>query len=169
MESGDSFGEKLSASRYATSPIAYDKISGKTLGMSFERYLGMGGAGRGMVLGPDEGALIELTGWHMRIKVSASDTAGAMALIEARMAGGHAEPAEHIHIGHDEAFFVISGQLEFRVGDGYRTAVSGETVFASRGLAHGFSNPHSEEARYLVALTPSGYEFYFERLAWLEG
>ena len=27
------------------------------------------------------------------------------------------------------------------------------------------SNPQSEEARYLVALTPSGYEFYFERLA----
>jgi len=133
--------------------------------MSFERYLGMGGAGRGTVFGPDEGALIELPGWQMRIKVSASDTAGAMTLIEARMAGGHAGPAEHIHIGHDEAFFVISGQLKFRVGDGYRATVSGETVFASRGLAHGFSNPGSEEARYLVALTPSGYEFYFERLA----
>ena len=38
-------------------------------------------------------------------------------------------------------------------------------MFASRGLAHGFSTPQSEEARYLVALTPSGYEFYFERLA----
>ena len=32
-------------------------------------------------------------------------------------------------------------------------------------LAHGFSNPESDEARYLVALSPSGYEFYFERLA----
>jgi len=37
-------------------------------------------------------------------------------------------------------------------------------VFASRGLAHGFSNLQAE-ARYLPALTPSGYEFYFERLA----
>ena len=133
--------------------------------MSFERYLSMGGTGRGTVVGADEGALIELPGWQMRIKISASDTAGAMTLIEARMAGGHTGPAEHIHIGHDESFFVISGQLKFRVGDTYRTAVSGETVFASRGLAHGFSNPQSEEARYLVALTPSGYEFYFERLA----
>jgi mannose-6-phosphate isomerase-like protein (cupin superfamily) len=133
--------------------------------MSFERYLGMGGAGRGAVIGADEGTLIELPGWQMRIKIPASDTAGAMTLIEARMAGDHAGPAEHIHIGHDESFFVISGQLKFRVGDSYRTAVSGETVFASRGLAHGFSNPQAEEARYLVALTPSGYEFYFERLA----
>ena len=109
--------------------------------MSFERYVGMGGAGRGTFLGQDEGALIELPGWRMRIKVSASDTAGAMTVIEARMDGGHAGPAEHIHIGHDEAFFVISGQLKFRIGDGYRTAVAGESVFASRGLAHGFSNP----------------------------
>jgi len=69
----------------------------------------MGGAGRGTVLGPDEGALIELPGWRMRIKVSASDTAGAMTILEARMDGGHAGPAEHIHIGQDEAFFVISG------------------------------------------------------------
>lgn len=72
-----------------------------------------------------------------------------------------------LHIGHDEAFFVISGELKFRIGEGYRTAVAGESVFASRGLAHGFSNPQSQEARYLVALTPSGYEFYFERLAGL--
>ena len=101
----------------------------------------------------------------MRVKVAASDTAGAMTLLEGRMAGGHAGPAEHVHMGHDESFFVISGQLKFRVGDGYQIATSGETVFASRGLAHGFSNPTTDEARYLVALTPSGYEFYFERLA----
>ncbi len=51
------------------------------------------------------------------------------------------------------------------MGDSYRAVVSGETVFASRGLAHGFSNHGSEETRYLVALTPLGYEFDFERLA----
>jgi mannose-6-phosphate isomerase-like protein (cupin superfamily) len=125
----------------------------------------MGGSGRGHVIGAEEGGLIELPGWRMRVKVPASDTAGHLTLIEARMDGGHAGPAEHIHIGHDEAFFVISGTLKFRIGDGYRTTVAGETVFASRGLAHGFSNPSPGEARYIVALTPSGYEFYFERLA----
>ncbi len=125
----------------------------------------MGGAGRGQHIGSDEGGLIELPGWKMRVKVAASDTAGSLTLIEARMAGGHSGPAEHIHVGHDEAFFMISGSLRFRVGDGYKSAASGETVFASRGLAHGFSNPSEAEARYLVALTPSGYEFYFERLA----
>lgn len=109
--------------------------------------------------------MIELPGWQMRVKVSASDTAGHLTLIEATMSGGHTGPSEHIHTGHDEAFFILSGRLRFRVGPGYREAVEGETLFASRGLAHGFSNPSESEARYLVALTPSGYEFYFERLA----
>jgi quercetin dioxygenase-like cupin family protein len=133
--------------------------------MSFEAFRTMGGAGRGNLVGRAEGALIELPGWQMRVKVSASDTAGHLTLIEATMAGGHAGPAEHIHVGHDEAFFVLSGRLRFRIGDGYREATEGETVFASRGLAHGFSNAGDAEARYIVALTPSGYEFYFERLA----
>ena len=133
--------------------------------MSFENAAGLAGAGRGGVIAPDEGGLIALPGWQMRVKISASDTAGRLTLVEGRMSGGHAGPTEHVHVGHDEAFFVISGRLHFRLGDGRRTAVPGETVFASRGLAHGFSNPEPDEARYLLALTPSGYEFYFERLA----
>lgn len=121
--------------------------------------------GRSNWVGAGEGAPLLLPGWRMRVKVAAEDTGGAMTLIEARMAAGHGGPAEHVHAGHDEAFFVLSGALRFRVGDHYRTATVGETVFASRGLAHGFSNPAQEEAHYLVALTPSGYERYFERLA----
>lgn len=34
-----------------------------------------------------------------------------------------------------------------------------------RGAWRTVSNPGDVAARYLVALTPSGYEFYFERLA----
>ena len=116
-------------------------------------------------VGVDEGRPLVLPGWSMRVKVAAEETRGAMTLLEARMVAGHGGPAEHVHVGHDEAFFVLAGELRFRVGDQYRTATVGETVFASRGLAHGFSNPGEREAHYLVALTPSGYERYFERLA----
>lgn len=101
----------------------------------------------------------------MRIKVGAADTAGALTLIEATMAPGHAGPMEHVHAGHDEAFVILEGSLRFRVGDATRVVVPGETVFASRGLAHGFANPHAEPARYLAMLSPSGYEVYFARLA----
>lgn len=48
---------------------------------------------------------------------------------------------------------------------GFHTAVPGETVFASRGLAHGFANPGDDPARYVGILSPSGYEGYFEKVA----
>lgn len=129
--------------------------------MSFEALL----SGRGFVRAAGEGAALELPGgWSMRIKVGAADTGGALTLVEGTMAGGHAGPMEHVHVGHDESFFVIEGSLRFRVGASHRVATTGETVFAGRGLAHGFSNPAETPARYLVALTPSGYEVYFARL-----
>jgi quercetin dioxygenase-like cupin family protein len=131
--------------------------------MPFEQTVA--GAGRGHVRGHDDGSLIVLPRWTMRVKTSASDTAGAMTLLEASMEPGHAGPLEHVHAGHDEAFFILEGSLRFRVGAERRVVVPGETVFASRGLPHGFSNPGETPARYLVVLTPSGYEFYFERLA----
>jgi quercetin dioxygenase-like cupin family protein len=99
------------------------------------------------------------------MKVAASDTGGAVTILEGTMSAGHPGPMEHVHGQHDESFFVLEGSLRFRVGADYRTAIPGETIFASRGLAHGFSNPSSEPARYLCVLTPSGYEFYFHRLA----
>jgi quercetin dioxygenase-like cupin family protein len=131
--------------------------------MSFEPRLA--GAGNGFVVPAGEGALLQLPGWTYRIKVSASDTGGALTVLEGEMAPGHRGPIEHVHTGHDEAFFVLSGALRFRVGSEHRQLAPGETVFASRGLAHGFSNEGAEAARYLAMLSPSGYEFYFEHLA----
>jgi quercetin dioxygenase-like cupin family protein len=133
--------------------------------MTFDAFSALGGGGRGHALRAGEGHPIALPGWAMSLKVTAADTGGSLTLLEATMAPHHAGPLEHLHVAHDEAFFVLEGALRFRVGDGYRLAVPGELVFASRGLAHGFSNPSDHPARYLVALTPSGYEIYFERLA----
>jgi mannose-6-phosphate isomerase-like protein (cupin superfamily) len=131
--------------------------------MSFEPLFG--GAGRGFVVPHANGAPIELPGWSLRIKVAASDTAGHVTLLEGVMDAGHAGPLPHVHGRHDEAFFLLEGSLHFRVGGARRVVSPGETVFASRGLAHGFANPGTTQARYLCMLTPSGYEFYFDRLA----
>jgi uncharacterized cupin superfamily protein len=133
--------------------------------MSFESFLQARGAGRGKWIASDGGAPIHLPGWEMRVKIGAQETQGAMALLEATMAPGHTGAAEHVHAGHDESFFVIEGSLRFRLGDTYRSVSAGETVFASRGLAHGFANIGACPARYLVALTPAGYEVYFAEVA----
>lgn len=101
----------------------------------------------------------------MRVKVSAADTGGRLTVLEGLLAPRHPGPPAHIHAGHDETFVVIEGRMRFRLDEGFHTAVAGETIFASRGLAHGFANPREEPARYIAILSPSGYEGYFERVA----
>ncbi|WP_322759125.1 cupin domain-containing protein [Frankia sp. Cr2] len=120
---------------------------------------------RGFARGRDDGFRIDLPNWSMLVKVTAGDTLGRVTVLEGRMGPRLAGPAAHVHDGHDETFVVLEGRMRFRVGDGFHTAVPGETVFASRRLAHGFSNPFDESARYVAILTPSGYEEYFASVA----
>jgi len=119
----------------------------------------------GFVVAIGGGHAIELPGWSMSVKVGANATGGALTVIHAGMDAGHPGPAEHIHDGHDETFFVLTGTLRFRLGDRYRSVTAGSTIFAPRGQAHGFSNPSGQRASYVVMLTPSGYERYFEQVA----
>ena len=120
---------------------------------------------QGFVRGRDEGQPIDLPNWSMLVKVNAGDTLGRLTVLEGRMAPQLAGPPAHVHSGHDETFVVIEGRMRFRTGDTFSTAVPGETVFASRQLAHGFNNPFDDPARYIAILTPSGYENYFARVA----
>ncbi len=112
-----------------------------------------------------EGPSIELPGWWMRVKVTAADTMGRFTMLHGEMAPHLPGPPAHVHAAHDETFVVLAGQLRFRIGDRFHTALPGETIYASRRLVHGFSNPHDEPARYMVLLTPSGYEDYFRKVA----
>lgn len=120
---------------------------------------------RGFIRGREEGGRIDLPNWSMLLKVTAGDTLGRLTVLEGRMGPREPGPLPHVHEGHDETFVLVEGRLRFRVGDGFRTAVAGETVFASRLLAHGFGNPFDESARYVAILTPSGYEDYFAEVA----
>lgn len=119
----------------------------------------------GFVVASGDGRAIELPGWSMLVKVGAEATGGAVTVVHGRMDAGHQGPAEHVHDGHDETFFVLTGTLRFRLGDSYRSVAAGSTVFAPRNQAHGFSNPSDQTASYLVVLSPSGYERYFEQVA----
>jgi mannose-6-phosphate isomerase-like protein (cupin superfamily) len=119
---------------------------------------------RGFVVGHDQGRRIHLPGWSMLVKVAGDDTSGCLTVLEGRMTPRLTGPAPHVHDGHDETFVVLEGRMRFRLAGGFHTAVPGDTVFASRRLAHGFSNPFDEPARYIVMLAPSGYEDYFSKV-----
>lgn len=60
----------------------------------------------------------------------------------------------HLHRSDDEAWFVLEGRLEFRVGDEVRSVRAGESILVTRGTPHSFWNPAAEPARYLLVMTP---------------
>jgi uncharacterized cupin superfamily protein len=60
----------------------------------------------------------------------------------------------HVHHADDEAWYVLEGELGFRLGDREMTAGAGSAVLAPGGTAHTYWNAGSAEARYLLIMTP---------------
>jgi mannose-6-phosphate isomerase-like protein (cupin superfamily) len=68
--------------------------------------------------------------------------------------GSHWIAPLHVHHEDDEAWYVLSGALGFRLGEDELEAPAGAAVLARRGAAHTYWNAGSTEARYLLVMTP---------------
>jgi mannose-6-phosphate isomerase-like protein (cupin superfamily) len=60
----------------------------------------------------------------------------------------------HVHHHDDEAWYVLSGQLGFRLGDDGVVADAGSAVLARRGVPHTYRNAGHTEAVYLLVMSP---------------
>lgn len=77
--------------------------------------------------------------------------------------GGFGGPPLHVHPGFDEVFFVLAGSLTIRAGDEVCVLEEGASIYVPGDLPHTFA---AEEAvRFLCAMSPGGFERYFEALA----
>jgi mannose-6-phosphate isomerase-like protein (cupin superfamily) len=94
------------------------------------------------------------------IKASAESTNGALGLVEATVPPGGG-PVAHAHTRSDEAFYVLSGELEILDGTHTFLARASDFVFIPRGTRHRFKNPGVHGARMLFMLTPAGEEGVF--------
>ena len=68
--------------------------------------------------------------------------------------GDHWIAPLHVHHSDDEAWYVLSGTIGFRLGDDKVEASAGSAVLARRGTAHTYWNAGNSEARYLLVMTP---------------
>ena len=60
----------------------------------------------------------------------------------------------HRHLADDEAWYVLEGALGFVRGDERLEARAGAGVLVPAGVVHTFWNASSEQARYLLVMTP---------------
>jgi mannose-6-phosphate isomerase-like protein (cupin superfamily) len=78
-------------------------------------------------------------------------------LTETRYAPGEEGPEPHVHRRHADAFYVLEGELVFRLGpDGRRVAApAGTLVLVPENVIHSFANESAADARFLNVHAPS--------------
>jgi quercetin dioxygenase-like cupin family protein len=88
----------------------------------------------GIFVGPADGkALTNPIGGAMMVKVRDSDTAGAYSVHDNTIPPGSPGPRPHLHRDHEEAFYVLKGELTVRVGPRKIVAPAGSFVVVPRG------------------------------------
>ena len=102
------------------------------------------------------------------VKVSGSDTDGALAIFEqTSLSQGKGTPL-HIHTSQDEIFYVIEGAYKFQVGQDKYDLTTGDSIFLPRQVAHAWTQV-SEKGKMTVIMQPAGkLENFFVTMAGLD-
>lgn len=101
------------------------------------------------------------SGWRL----TADDTVGAFSFGEIIVQPGTG-PEPHRHSREDELWYVLEGQLEFRIGDrGEQVIVAGPgtTVFGPRGIPHTYKALGTTPARYVISSRPEDLRNFSQR------
>lgn len=112
----------------------------------------------------DEGERLWVLGDHYTFKIGSDETAGAYAVLETITAPGNPGPPPHRHHDCDESFQVLEGQLELWVEGQTKLAGPGSFVSIPKGTLHTFKNAGATPARFLVFLSPGGFDKFFQEL-----
>ena len=107
-----------------------------------------------------KGVVKWMSGDVYEVKATAESTNGALGFIDCWVPAGNG-PVAHVHKSADEAFYIISGALEFLNGDRTFVATVGDFVFVPRGTRHRFRNITGEQAHMVAFYTPGGGEALF--------
>jgi quercetin dioxygenase-like cupin family protein len=97
---------------------------------------------------------------EIRYLVEGTET-GGLGVFEMTVPPGAQVPPPHSHTNNEECVYVLEGVLRYSVDDEIRDLGPGEWMSTPRGSVHAFGNPHTQNARALVILTPDiGAQFF---------
>ncbi|MDX3234225.1 cupin domain-containing protein [Streptomyces sp. ME03-5709C] len=117
---------------------------------------------RALVVEPGEAARASLADGGFELLADG----GAVSASRLTLATGADGAPPHHHKLSYELFYVLGGQMLFRLGDALRRVGKGGLVVVPPGLRHVFGAVEGEAADVVVVLSPGIERFgYFERLA----
>jgi quercetin dioxygenase-like cupin family protein len=105
---------------------------------------------------------LEWLGVTYRTILSTAASGGAMSIVDTFSPAGSGPP-RHVHHAEEEAFVVLSGEIELWVAGQTSRLGPGEAALVPRGTEHTFKA--IMDTRKLVILTPGGFEGFFVEMA----
>jgi quercetin dioxygenase-like cupin family protein len=113
----------------------------------------------GVHVSADEGAERRFGPNRIQFKVGRATGARALSLMTSTFVPGGGYPFLHVHRSLEEMFYVVSGEIEYRLGDDRISAGAGSTIFIPPGVAHCFKGIGTEPASIVVIYSsPDGLQ-----------
>jgi quercetin dioxygenase-like cupin family protein len=109
----------------------------------------------------DAGTALLGPGDLYRFLVTGAESGGSYFAMEA-IVPPNGGPPPHIHRREDETFYVVEGEIEFRLGDDVIAGGVGDFVNVPHDTVHCFRNAGADMARLIVTFSPAGIERFFE-------
>jgi quercetin dioxygenase-like cupin family protein len=122
-----------------------------------------GDARRAFGLKESEGNARWWGGGLATIKATGIETGDLYSILEVLEPQGARAPF-HLHSKEDEAFYVLEGEVTFRIGDETIQARPGSFVFGPKDVPHTYT-VDSGPARLLFLLSPAGFEGFVEAIS----
>ncbi len=116
------------------------------------------------VLRPGEGKPINLGPNRLHVKVSPELGSSYFSMFESTFPPG-AGAFPHLHHSYDEAFYVLRGEVEYRLGDEQVVVGPGYSIFVPAGTVHSFTNVGTVDATILGIHSPGQALHMIEELS----
>jgi quercetin dioxygenase-like cupin family protein len=98
--------------------------------------------------------LIRVGELSVRFLVEASESDGSAAVFECFVPANARMPAPHSHDGFEETIYGLEGTSTWTIGGETVEIGPGDSVCVARGTIHGFSNPGSDDVKFLAIASP---------------
>jgi quercetin dioxygenase-like cupin family protein len=94
--------------------------------------------------------------------VTGAESGGSYFTVEVNVGPGNGPPP-HVHHREEEQFYVLEGELTFRLGDQTCQVSPGDFVHIPRDTVHTFKNG-AAPAKLLATFSPAGIEQFFQEV-----
>jgi uncharacterized cupin superfamily protein len=99
---------------------------------------------------PGHGRVIRVGPSELHVKAGPETGHALVGVFESTVPPGGGFPFAHLHNQYEEVFYVLEGEVEYRLRDEWAAAGTGSTICVPRGVVHAFRNSSGRLARHLV-------------------